>query len=122
MINPEAGRGRGRQRVPALADALAAVERDVRILMSADLDDAVAIARTALDEGRGIVACGGDGTVSALAGVAADGDGVLAVVPSGSGNDLARHMGIPLDDLIKANRYLTLMMAKEEPGPGGAPS
>ena len=49
-----------------------------------------------------MVACGGDGLVCALAGLAAEHDGVLAVVPAGSGNDFARHLEIPLDDLSAA--------------------
>jgi diacylglycerol kinase (ATP) len=102
VINPAAGRGRSRARVPAVADALAGVDADVRIQISADLDDAIRIARAAFDGGRGVVACGGDGTVSALAGVAADCEGVLAVVPAGSGNDFARQLGVPSDDPVAA--------------------
>ncbi len=98
VINPVAGRGRGRLTLSLVADTLATVDRDVEIRVSADLADAVAIATTALDAGRGVVACGGDGTVCALAGLAAERDGVLAIVPSGSGNDLARHLGVPRRD------------------------
>jgi diacylglycerol kinase (ATP) len=49
-----------------------------------------------------VVACGGDGTVCALAGVAADHRGVLGIVPAGSGNDFARQLDIPRDDLAAA--------------------
>jgi len=106
VINPAAGRRRSRARVPAVADALAAVDTDMRIEMSADLVDAMRIARAAFDDGRGVVACGGDGTVSALAGVAADCDGVLAIVPAGSGNDFARQLGVPRDDPVAAAALL----------------
>ena len=44
--------------------------------------------------GDGVVACGGDGTVAVLAGVAAESGGTIAVVPTGAGNDFARHLGI----------------------------
>ena len=98
VVNPVAGRGRGRLTLPVVADALAAVDRDVEVRVSADLADAVAIAATGLDAGRGVVVCGGDGTVCALAGLAAERDGVLAIVPSGSGNDLARHLGVSRGD------------------------
>ena len=107
VMNPAAGRGRARLRLPAIADALAAVDADVRIHVSADFADARAIAREALDDGRGVVACGGDGLVSAVAGLAAERDGVVAVVPAGSGNDLARHLGIPLGDASAAAALLT---------------
>jgi diacylglycerol kinase (ATP) len=106
VINPVAGRGRARVTLPVVADALAGVDRDVELRVSADLADAVTIATDALDRGRGIVACGGDGTVCALAGLAAERDGVLAIVPSGSGNDLARHVGVPRGDAPAAAALL----------------
>jgi diacylglycerol kinase (ATP) len=62
----------------------------------------VALARDAFARGRGVVACGGDGTVCALAGVAAEADGVLGIVPVGSGNDFARQLDIPRGDLDAA--------------------
>ena len=94
VVNPSAGRGRTRKLLPRLTDAFAATGLDVDVCVSADLDDAVRLAREAFDDGRGVAACGGDGTVNALAGVAADHGGVLAIVPTGAGNDFARHLGL----------------------------
>jgi len=93
-VNPSAGRGRTRKLLPRLTDAFAATGLDVDVCVSVDLDDAVRLAREAFDDGRGVAACGGDGTVNALAGVAADHGGVLAIVPTGAGNDFARHLGL----------------------------
>ena len=42
VINPAAGRGRGRTQLPHIADALALVDADVHIEVSADLADAAA--------------------------------------------------------------------------------
>src|SRR4029450_9165161 len=92
LLNPPAGRGRTRKLLPRLVDALAGTDLDVDVRVSEDLDDAIRIARGAFDEGRGVAACGGDGTVNALAGVAADHGGVLGIVPTGAGNDFARHL------------------------------
>ena len=94
VVNPTAGRGRTRKLLPRLVDALAGTDLDVDVRVSEDLDDAIRIARRAFDDGRGVVACGGDGTVNALAGVAADHGGVLGIVPTGAGNDFARHLGL----------------------------
>jgi diacylglycerol kinase (ATP) len=94
VVNPSAGRGRTRKLLPRLTDAFAATGLDVDVCVSVDLDDAVRLAREAFDDGRGVAACGGDGTVNALAGVAADHGGVLAIVPTGAGNDFARHLGL----------------------------
>jgi diacylglycerol kinase (ATP) len=89
-----------------VADALASVDADVAIHVSSDLSDAVRIARAAFDAGRGVVACGGDGTVCELAALAAERGGVLAIMPAGSGNDLARHLDIPRDDAVAAAALL----------------
>jgi diacylglycerol kinase (ATP) len=102
VVNPAAGRGRGDAGLPHLVDTLATSGLDLEIEVSADADDLVRLARDTMSRGRGIVACGGDGTVCALAGVAADGDGVLGIVPVGSGNDFARQLEIPRGDLDAA--------------------
>jgi diacylglycerol kinase (ATP) len=102
VVNPAAGRGRVRSRLPGLVDALAAADLDLAIHISADADDLVALARGAFADGRGVVACGGDGTVTALAGVAADHGGVLGIVAVGSGNDFARQLGLPRGDVDAA--------------------
>ena len=44
-----------------------------------------------------VIAWGGDGTVNEVASALAFRDGVLGVVPSGSGNGLARELAIPFD-------------------------
>jgi diacylglycerol kinase (ATP) len=83
-------------------DALASADLDIELVLSADADDLVTRAREAYGRGRAVVACGGDGTVCALAGVAADEGGVLGIVPLGSGNDFARQLDIPRDDVDAA--------------------
>jgi diacylglycerol kinase (ATP) len=56
------------------------------------------------------VAVGGDGTVNEIAKALVDTNGVLGIVPIGSGNGLARHLKIPLNleksiELINSNSY-----------------
>ena len=55
----------------------------------------------ATEAGHDLVACGGDGLVTEVAGVAADTGRRLAIVPTGAGNDFARVLGYdtkhPLD-------------------------
>ena len=111
LCNPAAGRGRARTRLPRVVEALGAVRDgrglDVEVVVTASADDLEARARDAFARGRGVVACGGDGTVCALAGIAAEAEGMLALVPVGSGNDFARHLGIPRDDVDAAVALLT---------------
>jgi diacylglycerol kinase (ATP) len=123
VVNPAAGRGRTRKLLPRLTEAFAATDLDVDVVVSHDLDDAVRLARGAFDEGRGVVACGGDGTVNALAGVAADHSGMLAIVPTGAGNDFARHLGLDrrrwLDAvaLLRAGSVGTVDLGRAEAAP-----
>ncbi|MFN8027258.1 MAG: YegS/Rv2252/BmrU family lipid kinase [Acidimicrobiia bacterium] len=114
LLNPAAGRGRARALLPRVAEALGnardARGLDVDVVVSASPADMLERAAAAFAAGRGVVACGGDGTVGALAGIAAEAAGTLAVVPVGSGNDFARHLGIPRDDVDAA---VALLLAGE---------
>jgi len=83
---------RARDRLVALGVPLAA---------SYPLRDAALLPETvgrALDDGCDLVVVGGgDGSVSAIAGVLVERPGVLGVLPLGTANDFARTMGIPAD-------------------------
>jgi diacylglycerol kinase (ATP) len=92
VVNPVAGRGRTRRLLPQLRSIFAA--HDVAVHVAADPADAVRAALDAYARGDGVIACGGDGTIAELAGVAAAQCGPLAVVPTGAGNDFARHLGL----------------------------
>jgi YegS/Rv2252/BmrU family lipid kinase len=56
---------------------------------------AAAICREETDANT-FIAVGGDGTINEIAGVIKDTDKVLGIIPSGSGNGLARHLHIPM--------------------------
>jgi diacylglycerol kinase (ATP) len=125
VVNPSAGRGRTRKLLPRLTEGFARTGLDVDVRVSADLEDAVHLAREAFDDGRGVVACGGDGTVNALGGVAAESGGVLAIVPTGAGNDFARHLGldrrrwVDTIPLLTAGKVGTVDLGRAElTGPG----
>jgi diacylglycerol kinase (ATP) len=95
-------------RVRALRDEVASAcaaagwpEPEVR--MTTDQDPGTAAARDAVHQGAElVVACGGDGTVNAVAEALADTGVCLGIVPLGTGNLLAANLGIPtaIDEAI----------------------
>ena len=99
IVNPSSGGGRGRQLAAGLAALLGPAA--VSILGQGDL----AVIAAGLGADDALIACGGDGTASAVAGVLSmrAGDGpALGVIPLGTGNDLARTLGwsgLPRRDL-----------------------
>ncbi|CAG7613093.1 diacylglycerol/lipid kinase family protein [Leucobacter soli] len=70
-----------------------------------EADAGIAATRRAVEAGASVIlASGGDGTVRAVA-EALRGSGVpLAIVPQGTGNLLARNIGLPLGDIDEAAR------------------
>ena len=69
----------------------------IEVVETADGDPIAQIVQGRLGEGFGcVVAVGGDGTVSAVAHALVGGDVPLGIVPAGTGNLVARELGIPL--------------------------
>lgn len=120
VVNPVSGRGRTRKLLPELRSAFARLGPAVEVVVSEDAEHPAAIAEEATDAGRGVVACGGDGLVAQLAGVVAERDGTLAIVPTGSGNDLARHLGLDLKgpiesvDLLRTGRVRRIDLGRAD--------
>ena len=119
LTNPSAGRGRGAaiaaEAVPRLRDAGLEVE-DLR---GRDADEASDLARDCVERGvESLVVVGGDGMVhlalQALVGSATR----LGLLPAGTGNDVARYLGVPRGDtaaavdLVVAGRERTVDLAR----------
>jgi diacylglycerol kinase (ATP) len=99
IVNPAAGRGRTRKLLPDLEARARAAGAELHVSPEPGAPTKLALA--AAEAGHDLVACGGDGLVTEVAGVAADTGTRLAIVPTGAGNDFARVLGYepkrPLD-------------------------
>lgn len=88
-------------------DTLRAAGCSVRVLAGRDEPESLALARRAVAEGTGaLVACGGDGMVNIALQAVAQTATPLGVIPTGTGNDHARMLGIPLHDPAAAARIV----------------
>ena len=97
ILNPEAGRGRGRGLEGRLAYAASRAGWECVVRVTRRAGEEVALAREAATDGWPVVvAAGGDGTVHGVAnGLLAHGptNVILGHIPVGSGNDYARVLG-----------------------------
>jgi diacylglycerol kinase (ATP) len=95
VVNPAAGGGRALRTLAAATAALDGASARYQVQPSASLAHARELAAAAAQRGEVTVAVGGDGLAGALAGAVADAGGVMALIPAGRGNDLARELGLP---------------------------
>jgi diacylglycerol kinase (ATP) len=94
IVNPEAGRLRAPGMARRLETEFRRLGANPEFVVSGSPQAPLELARRAFDDGRRVVACGGDGLVGQIAGVAAACHGLLGILPCGSGNDFARELGI----------------------------
>ena len=108
LVNPTSGTGRGATIGRQAAEELRALGHDVVVLRESSAHAATAAVRRAIDASGtaaldALVVVGGDGAVHlGVNAVATDQSSSsprvpLGIVPAGSGNDLARSLGLPLE-------------------------
>src|SRR4029453_16906536 len=99
-VNPAASFGRNRAVGPAVAERLIAEGYDVSMLREANFELLRREVESAFAQGGsdGLVVVGGDGMVSLGVNLVAQTGVPLGIVAAGTGNDLARGLGLPVDD------------------------
>jgi YegS/Rv2252/BmrU family lipid kinase len=111
VINPVSGPVRSRQvaaRVALARDILGRHGFEVEVAVTGARGEARRLTEQARASGaRLVVAWGGDGTINEVGGALAFSDVPLGIVPGGSGNGLARDLGLPLE----ASRALEVVAA-----------
>lgn len=97
IINPSSGRNRRRPWLAqAIRDYAGTHWRDATVEMTEGPGHATELARAAVQRGNEVVvAVGGDGTMNEVAQALTGTPAALALVPCGSGNGLALHLGLP---------------------------
>ena len=103
ISNPKTGRYKSRHRqlrsIQDVASRLESLGLEVDLQLTSGPGDAGEIAARAARNGSSdVIVAGGDGTINeAIQGLAGTG-ARLAIIPRGTGNVLARELGLPLDD------------------------
>jgi YegS/Rv2252/BmrU family lipid kinase len=124
IVNPASAGGRTGRRWPDVAGRLRAASLDFDTALTSRGGEAEELSRQAVREGRGlVVAAGGDGTINEVvngffeAGEPVATGACLGVLPMGTGGDLRRTLGHPLDveaaaAVLRAGRARTIDAAR----------
>jgi YegS/Rv2252/BmrU family lipid kinase len=97
IINPISGGHNKMEIIQSIPKLLDHNKFDISFAHTKHAGHAAKIAKEAVDKNTDIiVAVGGDGTINEVASQLVNTNAVLAIVPCGSGNGLARDLGIPL--------------------------
>lgn len=98
IINPISGTRNKAGLDRMVADALSPLGWELEVVYTKGHGDATRLALSAVEKGCDVViAAGGDGTINETAAALCGTGVILGILPCGSGNGLARHLGIPVD-------------------------
>ncbi|MFJ3233903.1 YegS/Rv2252/BmrU family lipid kinase [Streptomyces sp. NPDC086787] len=95
VVNPTAGGSSAAATLLQVARVLREAGADLRTEYSRSLAHAQDIARDSGEQGRVVLAVGGDGIAGGIGGALSGTDAVFGLVPAGRGNDFARALGLP---------------------------
>lgn len=98
IINSKSGRHKPEDLEARIKDAIASMDLHAECHLTQSSQHTAEIVETSLSRGmKNFIAVGGDGTVNTLARNLVHKDAYLGIIPRGSGNGLARHLGMPRD-------------------------
>jgi diacylglycerol kinase (ATP) len=111
-INPSASFGKSRDVGPAVVRRLRGLGHTVTSLSEPSFERLRAAAAAAIEQAPdALVVVGGDGMVSLGVNLLAESSVPLGIIPSGTGNDMARGLGIPVRDTDAAIEALVHALA-----------
>lgn len=98
IINPISGTGKKTGLDAKVAKAMSAQGLDLDVRFTTCRGDATRLAAEAVRKGYDtVLAAGGDGTINETAQALCGSEVKFGIIPAGSGNGLARHIGIPIN-------------------------
>ena len=122
VANPQSGGGRAGRNLPRVASRLreALPTTEISVVRSTSWEDAdvqLRAAAQAARDGDTVIAMGGDGMAHLGLNACAHSEAQFGIIPSGTGNDFARALGIPTDipeavEVIAAGKPLRIDLAK----------
>lgn len=108
LVNPAADGGRAARLIAPVATRLRAAGHPVRTVVGRDAAEALERATAAVAAGvEALVVLGGDGAVNLAVQAVAGTEVPLGIIPAGTGNDLAGHLGLPLRAPLSAADVVT---------------
>ena len=97
LINPAAGRGKSYRLNSSIIDNVRTHYADVKVLTASSIEETRSLIQNVVERGaEKLIVAGGDGIVHLAIQAVARSSTALGIIPSGSGNDFARAIGIPM--------------------------
>jgi diacylglycerol kinase (ATP) len=114
VVHPASGRGRAGRIAGTVAERLRGVVDDLVTVEASTVEESHRLMREAHDTSLDVlVVVGGDGSAHQGVQFCADTGVALAVVPAGTGNDLARTLGAPKDPLEATDALVAALKSGE---------
>lgn len=109
ILNPGAGSRRKSRQLPRAVQQLRLTFPNLEIASTHQTDDGIKLAREAVQKGCQFIICaGGDGTINEVINGLAGSNTALAILPTGTGNALAREIGLPMN-VLKASKLVSTL-------------
>ncbi|WP_280455739.1 diacylglycerol kinase [Nocardia brasiliensis] len=131
VTNPRSGHGKGHDVADAALARLRARGVEITEVRAPSAAESVRQVRDSIERSRpdAVVCIGGDGLVNVILAAVAESGVPLGMIPAGTGNDLARELGIPTEDPVAAadvvldGRARAIDLGRiDVPVPGSAPT
>ncbi|MQA08809.1 MAG: sphingosine kinase [Pseudonocardiaceae bacterium] len=114
IVHPDSGRGAAARVAGTVARRLRTAVGKLELVTPTSIEESRETLRRARDGGLELlVVLGGDGAAHQAVQVCAGNDLLLGLIPSGTGNDLARALGMPDDPVLAADALALAIEARQ---------